>query len=688
MLSGRTLFELRELRLAGDSKGDAPELLVMIDTLFFIDRQRAFPLTPELCLERLSSLLSCASGKSGKRLRASLVSNVIRFLQRCTDPAVHILQDVLLQLLNNDVTRSATPSWKEVYIRLAITGCLLPENIGKVQSFGKDFSSSSPIFSDEFGLVCSWPVGTKLDWAGLFLDDDVDDTQIIPARDPLWDVIEQCPGYGGFAKKALQVAAQRLTEIHNGALPYRADGAFDGAEIAALDRASRYALRRDEEWGHAVMMRLLPDASVAPTSAKTAPSQALAFGLAKAIATFPTPEAITALREANRVVRHAALAKRLRRELGAAERELPFWPERALRIAAHKKLNRTQRATLINALEGSFYTSNRFTFDHWRYLSQRYPGVLSLFESLVWRVTINQKKTVSFIPRFHEDEVFGIECLDSSGKCVEPFPDTAMVDLWHPSEADEEERQAWQHYVVKRRLKQPFRQIWRECFTAPDSSTPSPYPYQMLSVKPFAGLARKQGWVNDRDGCYYRLFGPLRLVLELSDRVVPGSTGVVEIKMLKLFESTHSGFRPISFVEIPTRLASEMLRCVDLLVSVATIAEKASVSLSPAERTRRESAAMFLAHGRTASAMTQLRRDALEKLFEGYDARIVFDGHYVRLEDFAIHLGSSVVFHKGERVDFNIPDQPRSAQVPWLPYDEALLERIVMILMVIREQVK
>src|SRR5690606_32853590 len=77
---------------------------------------------------------------------------------------------------------------------------------------------------------------------------------------------------------------------------------------------------------------LLPDIAIAPTQAKTLPSQGLLYEIARAAQEFPTPELITALRTVRGKVRHAGVPKQLDKMLKKADAALAERPEVALRL--------------------------------------------------------------------------------------------------------------------------------------------------------------------------------------------------------------------------------------------------------------------------------------------------------------------------------------------------------------------
>jgi hypothetical protein len=118
--------------------------------------------------------------------------------------------------------------------------------------------------------------------------------------------------YAAFARQALDAAAARGAAVQSGELPYAADKAFTTDEVNVLGRATRVALLRDEPWLPELLGRLLPAIAVAPTTAKTLPSQALLFEVARSV------RDCAAGRRRPARLRRAAVRRRGRRHRGPA----------------------------------------------------------------------------------------------------------------------------------------------------------------------------------------------------------------------------------------------------------------------------------------------------------------------------------------------------------------------------------
>ncbi|MFD7920072.1 hypothetical protein ACFV3R_12710 [Streptomyces sp. NPDC059740] len=130
------------------------------------------------------------------------------------------------------------------------------------------------------------------------------------------------------ARALLTAAAERLRALHAGEVPYVSDRALTAEEVVWVGWAVRCALRDGQPWAGELLASVLPRLVVAPTRARTAPSQSGAVALAQAVEAHPGPEAVAALREAVDVVRHAGLAKKLAGTLRRAERALGHKPAR------------------------------------------------------------------------------------------------------------------------------------------------------------------------------------------------------------------------------------------------------------------------------------------------------------------------------------------------------------------------
>ena len=473
--------------------------------------------------------------------------------------------------------------------------------------------------------------GTRVDPATLLVDD---------------------PHYVVFARWVLEQAAVHVERVHAGEVPYKADGAFDPHDSTVLSRAARVAALRDDPWYGDVINRLLPAVCVAPGTARTAPSQSLAVALGHVIEGVPTPESIVALRRALEVVRHAGVQKKLARHQKPAERALAQRPEVALRLLDAGLEPKRLRALLTQFFEASLVRPAALPYAGWRARLLGNDVAAGFARTLIWQAGRTFMLGEDDVPH------------DAAGQPL-AIADDAPVALWHPVEADDGERDAWRAHLAARRVRQPVRQAFREFYRLQDPDLFAGYDLAAIRL---LGVARGEGWLLDGSSLVRR-FGDLRASFRLSGEIYPGFDGVVGSRDL----SFGRGAEPVPLADVPPRIASEACRAVDLLVSVAAIAEQDPDGYT-AERCRR---VLSLADRTDMHAM---RRHALERVLAPQIA-----AGTVRLEGFHVHAGGAQVSMRTGRVmrdgaplDLPLPAAGRKLKaVPWLPYDEALLERVL-----------
>ena len=461
-------------------------------------------------------------------------------------------------------------------------------------------------------------------------------------------VLADEPRYAAFAHSVLTEAAQRIDDIHAERIPYQSDDAFGTEDAMVLGLAARVAATRDEAWYPEVIARLLPGACVAPGTARTAPSQSLTIALGHAVEGVPTPESVLALREALQVVRHAGLQKKLARNLKPAERALVRRPEVALRLLDAGLEAKQLRPLLAQFLEASFVRPFALPYAQWRTRFLGNAVAAGFARSLVW-----QAGAAFMLDRADRP-------VDAAGDPVDVLDD-APVALWHPVDASDAKRAAWRTRILANKLRQPLRQVFREFYPLEAADTFDGF---QLATQRLIGLARREGWQLDYDGLVRR-FGDLRAMLLLDGRIYPGLDAVVGTLGLRFFQDGG---------EVPARILSEACRAVDLLVSVSAVALDSGDDDFSLARQRR---IMRLAqqHGIDAT-----RRRVIEAVLAPQIAAgaVTVDGFHVCVGDALVSIRTGRVVRDGAPVDLALDPAPaRLGALPWLPYDEVLLERVV-----------
>ncbi|MER5479414.1 DUF4132 domain-containing protein [Streptomyces sp. NPDC002734] len=342
------------------------------------------------------------------------------------------------------------------------------------------------------------------------------DDRPTPTSVHAWRRSADNPAYAAFARRALEAAADRTDAVREGRIPYRADKAFTDREVTTLGQALRVALQRDEPWLPELFERLLPGVSLAPTAARTLPSQALLYEVVRAAQDYPTPELLTALRTVRRTVRHAGVPKQLDRMLKKADAALAERTDVALRLpapegfgtdsvdgsAAVGVLRRTvgdyravvtvtDTATLTWEKDGRPLraTPAPVRRDHpapVKELRDTVKRVNAQLATLVralegsfgvdavhpygwWRTDLAGHPVARSLVRrlIWEIEVSPGQwqaVLPEAGEDLPDAPEDASVRLWHPIRSEPDTVRAWRDLITERCVRQPFKQAFREIY--------------------------------------------------------------------------------------------------------------------------------------------------------------------------------------------------------------------------------
>jgi hypothetical protein len=522
--------------------------------------------------------------------------------------------------------------------------------------------ADSPLFVDELRAVAAFGIATNL----------ASDHVRYPSLDASapsdeFQRLSEDADYAVLTEATLRHAAERIRLIHDRTSPYAADKAFTVQESGVIARLARIALKRDESWLPPVLDALFRKVSLAPTAAKSLPSQSVAVALGHAVEAFPTPEAVATLRAVLHDIRHAGVKKKLQRNLGGAERGLADRPEVALRLPADQPVSKQQLTTLARCLEASLATGMVLGYADWRSRLAEHPQAKMLAGALVWRMGDG----VSVMPSIEHGHLV---LRDAAGATVTPSDD-CRVTLWHPCEATGTEREAWRDRLASLRIKQPFKQVFREHYAVPaeelDRAETAMFDGHSVSIRPFLGVARRERW---KDGYMdlTRRFDRWTATLDLADNIYPGAAGGTTVGKLSLSASGGQKASPVRLGDLPTAALSEILRSVDLLVSVGGFA----VSEEPHEPERR--LRIWQLAETPLGAMAEMRRRALQYALRGLaeTADLQFDARHLRLGRYTVHLATGRVTRDGDPVEIDLPKRTKLAAVPWLPYDEKLLETI------------
>ncbi|MEV0173482.1 DUF4132 domain-containing protein [Streptomyces sp. NPDC050803] len=684
-------------------------------------RERQPRYTPDAC-RRLFEVLAGKAQDGWTDLTPALDA-----LERCTGP----LPDVsgpggaLVELL------LAQDTVRQPYPLLAVARHAGEKALrAAVERLSRD---EGPVVADEIAVVAG--LGPAEHALLARVDRDHRFVERLPAD--AWRGAAGIPAYAAFARRALEAAADRTDAIRAGEIPYVADKAFTDREVLTLGQAARVALLRDEPWLPELFDRLLPGIALAPTSARTLPSQALLYELVRAAQDFPTPELVTAIRTVRRTVRHAGVPKQLDKMLKKVEAALAERTDVALRLprldfaddgvlrreageytavvtvtdtaaliwekdgrplrstpapvrrdhpALVKELRElvkrvdAQLVTLARALEGGFTVDAVHAYGWWRAELAGHPLARTAVRRLIWEIEEAPGQWRAVLPEAEEH--------------LPDAPDDAAVRLWHPLRAEPAAVRAWRDLLAERRIRQPFKQAFREIYrlTPAEEETrvhSNRFAAHLVHYRRMFALFRARGWTS-------RLLGPwdagdgdaAERTLAAGEWQVyffhtwadqPGGDELASTDQVRFARRTGGAWRETPLAEVPPLVFSEAMRDIDLFVGVTSIAADPDWTDAGPERHYWERA---FATDLTASA--EARRDALERILPRLRIadRCTLDGRYLivrgDLRTYRIHLGSANILMEPDGAYLCIvPTRRKGDSTVFLPFEDDRLSLIL-----------
>ncbi len=457
-------------------------------------------------------------------------------------------------------------------------------------------------------------------WTVLF-DEYADlTTELLPharalAADPRWV---------GFAQAALRAAAERGRQVREGSREYRPDRLFTQDEAGVLKRALLTALAVDADWV-GLGIDAMDLASVAPGAAKTLPSQAAVYALARAIVSVPTPEAIAGMERVRTGCRNASVVKKLGKYVAEARAALPAMPW-GLRVPEGATFGKRELGAWLTTLERGWLRDAQWTPDAWVATMYARPELADAASRLIWVADDGS----SFLGARDA-------WVDASGSPV-ALPE-ATIRLWHPRSSDAQGRDLWRRRIIAERIDQPIRQIDREFYAEPFDVAGL-----RVDVHVLLGVARKEGWTSSVDE-FSRKAGEIRVVLSCDRELNPTSEGQARLFRLEVrdaaLDADFGHARPAEVPEgRPEVVLSELLRSADLLVSVSAVGIEASPEIG------------WDALPQTPHGILATRREILGHLLaELGDPSVGLDQRHVTVGPYRIHLATASVTRDGEQVE-------------------------------------
>lgn len=494
--------------------------------------------------------------------------------------------------------------------------------------------------------------------------DATDDDRVAP---PGEYALAQISSFVLATQSSIEAALARVLAIQSGAVPYAADKALSLADAHALGRFASIALDRNERWLPGVLEPLLIGLCVAPSvSVRTAPSQAAAIAIAKAIAERPTIRAFLTLKQAVAETRHAGLQKKLARLAKTAERRLTQRPDFILSIPKDMVLTKPMQSAARRSYEALYLSAKSFTAEEFDGNILSHGGLAAIASNLVWTIAhdgvrrgVLAKKTKS-----------GVVFQDVDRSHVEASSDS-MLSLWHPLDANPTEAEAWRGRMVDAGVAQPFNQVFREFYQL-DAGTLGEAQTDIFSgydveAKVLVGIALSAGWQLSRFDGFQRTASGFRFSFSCGE-LYPGVAGPTKTGLISV---TRNGL-PVPLRDINPIVLSEILRSADLMTSVGAFALSAELEACRLD----VPAFIYGCQSRRPPGLqtAQRRREVLRRMFgeTPNSDRPWVDDRHVCIGDVKIHIATGQARRSGEPITL-----VAGSAALILPYADSVLQRII-----------
>lgn len=239
-----------------------------------------------------------------------------------------------------------------------------------------------------------------------------------------------------------------------------------------------------------------------------------------------------------------------------------------------KQVTTTQRDRIDR-----FYTEDM----HWNFsdFEKRYlnHGLVSqVARKLIW--TLDNQPAI-FIQGQWQDDKGDLVIVSESAK----------VHLWHPIESEAHKVLAWRDRLEELQIQQPFKQAYREIYLLTDAEINTRiYSNRMaahiLKQHQFSSLAALRGWKYSLLGAYddgrdgdiaQKKLPELNLTAEfwineiIDDTESFNDAGIWHYVATDQVRFCDNNDQPVSMVDIPPLILSEIMRDVDLFVGVASV---------------------------------------------------------------------------------------------------------------------
>ncbi|MCI8453381.1 MAG: DUF4132 domain-containing protein [Lachnospiraceae bacterium] len=293
---------------------------------------------------------------------------------------------------------------------------------------------------------------------------------------------------------------------------------------------------------------------------------------------------------------------------------------------------------------------DRTAFEAWELLAlMENPVVRPILEPLVLMTAREEERRFGFLTES------GLE--DRSGARTELSPEETLL-IAHPFDLYQNgDWQDWQKLLFERRLLQPFKQVFRELYVKLPEELKKEHSLMFagnqIQPQKTAGALKSRRWVADYEDGLQKIYYKENIVARIYAMADWFSPSDIEAPTLEYVVFTNrKTFETLKIEDIPNVIYSEVMRDVDLAVSVAHAG-----GVDP--ETSHSTVEMRRAIVRGNLELFGIKNVCLE------GSHAVIDG---RMGRYTVHLGSGVVHQLGNAMLYVVPVHSQKRGRLFLPF--------------------
>jgi hypothetical protein len=331
----------------------------------------------------------------------------------------------------------------------------------------------------------------------------------------------------------------------------------------------------------------------------------------------------------------------LKREFAAGVKEL----------AATKKDVESMLRTHAERIDSFFLRQKSWPLADWRSRYLEHPLVGTLARRLIWNFTTAGQTTAGL---WRNGSI-----MDRSGQPVPLDAERTTVSLWHPLDQPPDAVLGWREVLDQARIVQPFKQAHREVYILTDAERETEmftnrFTGHLIRQHQLHALARQRGWTTTMIGNFDSPGEPelqlpgWNLCAQFDLGVDEGLHYTSDAGIYLYVTTGRARFlragRPLPLAEVPPLVFSEVMRDIDLFVSVGSVANDPAWA---ANQRREEERSAW--HGHAFGELSAIALTRLELLWIlvprlKIAPRCSFAGRFLvvqgDLRTYKIHLGS------------------------------------------------